>query len=143
MDSIPGALSSIKDRGLRMRLMLLSLTLGLSPDDKVICRGIEVLENTQDAVSAHIDTNRISFVISIRSTLNGRRTFIRIGRSENDGYQRNLIEKIISTARASGELPPVAENISSAILRSYEEKGGMLTPSSDGSDAIILPLGTD
>ena len=100
MDSIPGALSSIKDRGLRMRLMLLSLTLGLSPDDKVICRGIEVLENTQDAVSAHIDTNRISFVISIRSTLNGRRTFIRIGRSENDGYQRNLIEKIISTAMA-------------------------------------------
>ncbi len=143
MDSIPGALSSIKDRGLRMRLMLLSLTLGLSPDDQVICRGIEILENTREAVSARIDTNRILFVISIRSTLNGKRTFIRIERSESDGYQRNLIEKIIRTARVSGELPPVAENISSAILRSYEEKGGMLTPSSDGSDAIILPLGTD
>ena len=50
MDSIPGALSSIKDRGLRMRLMLLSLKLWLSPEDKVKCRGIEVLENTQDAV---------------------------------------------------------------------------------------------
>ena len=82
-------------------------------------------------------------MISIRSTLNGRRTFIRIGRSESDGYQRNLIEKIIRTARVSGELPPVAENISSALLRSYEDKGGTLTPSSDGSDAIILPLGTD
>ena len=78
MDSIPGALSSIKDRGLRMRLMLLSLTLGLSPDDQVICRGIEILENTREAVSARIDTNRILFVISIRSTLNGKRTFIRI-----------------------------------------------------------------
>lgn len=143
MDSIPEALSSIKDRGLRTRLMLLALTIGLSPDDQVICRGIEVLECSSESVSARIDTNRISFVISVRSTLNGRRTFIRIERSEDDRYQESLLEKTIRTARVSGELPPVAENISSTLLRSYEDKGGMLTPSSDGSDAIILPLGTD
>ena len=143
MDSIPGALRSIKDRGLRMRLMLLALTIGISPDDQVICRGIEVLECSSESVSARIDTNRISFVISVRNTLNGRRTFIRIERSEDDRYQESLLEKTIRTARVSGELPPVAENISSTLLRSYEDKGGMLTPSPDGSDAIILPLGTD
>ena len=123
--------------------MLLALTIGLSPDDQVICRGIEVLECSSESVSARIDTNRISFVISVRNTLNGRRTFIRIERSEDDRYQESLLEKTIRTARVSGELPPVAENISSALLRSYEDKGGMLTPSSDGSNAIILPLGTD
>ena len=126
-----------------MRLMLLALTIGISPDDQVICRGIEVLECSSESVSARIDTNRISFVISVRNTLNGRRTFIRIERSEDDRYQESLLEKTIRTARVSGELPPVAENISSTLLRSYEDKGGMLTPSSDGSDAIILPLGTD
>ena len=118
MDSIPEALRSIKDRGLRTRLMLLALTIGLSPDDQVICRGIEVLECSSESVSARIDTNRISFVISVRNTLNGRRTFIRIERSEDDRYQESLLEKTIRTARVSGELPPVAENISSALVQS-------------------------
>ena len=134
------ALKAIRDRGIRMRLMLMVLTLGKDAKDPVTCRSITLIKNLADDTSVRIETDKISFTISIRQTINGRRTFLSSISADDEEYVRVLLKRVISTARTAGELPPVAEGASSRIINEFEKLGGTRTIGSDGKDAIILPI---
>ena len=134
------SLTSLKDRKLRMRLIILTLTLGLDSKDKVICKEITILKNSISDTEIRIVSDKIAFLYENKETINGTRTFITITTAVNDKYVIHLLNHAISDARSAGELPPVAENVSANVINYFSQNGGTETIGSDGKKAIILPI---
>ncbi len=133
-------LQKIRNKNMVMRLMQLVFTLGKDERDPVICRGISILKNLPDDTEVRIESDKISFTLETKKTINGMRTFISLIEASDESYITHLLDKITIDAIAAGELPPVAEGVSDAVIESYESLGGSKTIGSDEKAAIILPL---
>ena len=134
------ALTRLKNKSMIMRLMQLVFTLGKDEKDPVICKGIEIRKDLSDDTEVRIESDKISFTLETKKTVNGVRTFVSDIIASDEGYITRLLDRITIDAINAGELPPVAEGVSKNIIDSYIKLGGSETISGDGSDALILPL---